>query len=136
MDPAAAAEALKKHIIDHTPWGAKVEVEIFDVNHGFATDPSRPAIALLGECLEEAYKEAPTSSAPAGVSNDLVSVGSGGSIPLTAKLQQHYPDAAIAMYGVEDNNAGIHSVDESVHPFEIERVAVAEAKFLQRVTKL
>ena len=40
------------------------------------------------------------------------------------------------MYGVEDNNAGIHSVDESVHPFEIERVAVAEAKFLQRVTSL
>ena len=144
MDPAAAAEALKKHIIDHTPWGAKVEVEIFDINPGFSTDPSRPAIALLGECLEEAYKEAPTSpsadsnitAAPAGVSTDLVSVGSGGSIPLTAKLQEHFPDAAIAMYGVEDNNAGIHSVDESVHPFEIERVAVAEAKFLQRVASL
>ena len=136
MDPAAAAEALKKHIIDHTPWGAKVYVEIFDINHGFSTDPSRPAIALLGECLEESYKEAPASAAPAGVPNDLVTVGSGGSIPLTATLQKHFPDAAIAMYGVEDNNAGIHSVDESVHPFEIERVAVAEAKFLQRVTSL
>ena len=137
MDPAAAAETLKQHIVDHTPWGAKVEVEIFDVNHGFATDPSRPAIALLGECLQEAYKETEGSDrAPAGVSTDLVSVGSGGSIPLTATLQKHYPDAAIAMYGVEDNNAGIHSVDESVHPYDIERVAVAEAKFLQRVTTL
>ena len=136
-DPAAAAETLKQHIIDHTPWGAKVEVEIFDVNHGFATDPSRPAIALLGECLQEAYKETEGSDrAPAGVSTDLVSVGSGGSIPLTATLQKHYPDAAIAMYGVEDNNAGIHSIDESVHPYDIERVAVAEAKFLQRVTTL
>lgn len=143
MDPAAAADALKQHLIDHTPWGAKVEVEIFDINHGFATDPSRPAIALLGECLEESYKEASTSdSAPAAsepaasASSDLVTVGSGGSIPLTATLQKHFPDAAIAMYGVEDNNAGIHSVDESVHPFEIERVAIAEAKFLQRVTSL
>lgn len=136
MDPATAAEALKKHLIEHTPWGAKVEVEIFDINHGFSTDPSQPAIALLGECLQEAYKEAAGSDPAVTASTDLVSVGSGGSIPLTATLQKHYPDAAIAMYGVEDNNAGIHSIDESVHPYEIERVAVAEAKFLQRVTKL
>ena len=40
------------------------------------------------------------------------------------------------MFGVEDSAAGIHSVDESVHPYEIERVAVAEALFLQRVAQL
>ena len=136
MDPAAAAEALKQHLINHTPWGAKVNVEIFDINHGFSTDPSRPAIALLGECLQEAYQEAAGSDPAVTASTDLVTVGSGGSIPLTATLQEHFPDAAIAMYGVEDNNAGIHSVDESVHPYEIERVAVAEAKFLQRVASL
>ena len=136
MDPAATAEALKQHIIDHTPWGAKVEVEIVEINHGFATDTSRPAIKLLGECLEAAYKDAPEAALPAdlaGVSTDLVSVGSGGSIPLTAKLQEHYPDASIAMFGVEDNSAGIHAVDESVHPYDIERIAVAEALFLSRI---
>ncbi|MCQ4623621.1 M20/M25/M40 family metallo-hydrolase [Corynebacterium sp. CCUG 70398] len=129
MDPAEAAEALKQHLIDHTPWGAHVEVEIFDINHGFATDPDRPAIGLLGACLREAYAE----DDPAV---ELAVVASGGSIPLTATLQKHFPDAAIAMFGVEDNAAGIHSVDESVHPYEIERVAVAEALFLQRVSQL
>ena len=136
MDPAAAAEALKQHLISHTPWGAKVSVEIFDINHGFATDPSRPAIALLGECLQESYEEGAGSDPTVTTPTDLVTVGSGGSIPLTATLQEHFPDATIAMYGVEDNLAGIHSVDESVHPYEIERVAVAEAKFLQRVASL
>ena len=136
MDPAAAAEALKQHLIAHTPWGAKVSVEIFDINNGFATDPSQPAIALLGECLQEAYQETAGSDPTVTAPTDLVTVGSGGSIPLTATLQEHFPNAAIAMYGVEDNQAGIHSVDESVHPYEIERIAVAEAKFLQRVASL
>lgn len=133
MDPAEAAEALKQHLIDHTPWGAHVEIEIFDVNHGFATDSERPAIKLLGECLQEAYSEDTPAGSQADSPAELAVVASGGSIPLTATLQKHFPEAAIAMFGVEDNLARIHSVDESVHPYEIERVAVAEALFLQRV---
>ena len=133
MDPAEAAEALKQHLINHTPWGAHVEVEIFDINHGFATDPTQPAITLLGGCLQEAYG---SGAGTAGASPELAVVASGGSIPLTATLQKHFPDAAIVMFGVEDSAAGIHSVDESVHPYEIERVAVAEALFLQRIAQL
>ena len=59
-------------------------------------------------------------------------VGSGGSIPLTVTLQEQFPDAEFALYGVEDPLANIHGVDESVDPTEIERIAVAEAAFLLR----
>ena len=81
-------------------------------------------MAALGECLKEAYG-----------ADKLSVVGSGGSIPLTITLQNTFPDAEIALYGVEEPMCGIHGVDESVDPTEIERIAVAEAAFLQRFGK-
>ncbi|MGV0447055.1 M20/M25/M40 family metallo-hydrolase [Corynebacterium sanguinis] len=119
MSAAETVEKLEEHILAHTPWGAQVNVEISQVNEPFATDITGPAITLLGESLKEAYGE-----------NSLAVVGSGGSIPLTTTLQEHFPDAEIALYGVEEPMCGIHGVDESVDPTEIERIAVAEAQFL------
>ncbi|SDR68653.1 dipeptidase [Corynebacterium timonense] len=121
MDAAFVAEKTKEHILAHTPWGAKVSVDVDAINQPFATDPARPAVSLLGDCLREAYGGA-----------DLAHVGSGGSIPLTITLQEQFPDAEIALFGVEEPLCGIHGVDESVDPAEIERIAVAEALFLQR----
>jgi len=121
MDASFVAEKTKEHILAHTPWGAKVEVEISEVAQPFATDADKPVAALLGECLRESYGAA-----------DLAVVGSGGSIPLTTTLQEQFQDAEIALYGVEEPLCGIHGVDESVDPGEIERIAVAEALFLQR----
>ena len=112
---------MEEHIKAHTPWGAKVTVEISGVNAPFATDPERPAAAKLGECLREAYG-----------TDKLTLIGSGGSIPLTNTLQEQFPDAEIALYGVEEPACGIHGVDESVDPTEIERIAVAEASFLRQ----
>lgn len=123
-DADAIANAVKEHIHAHTPNGAHVTVEISGVNEPFATDPNHPAIALFGDCLQTAYDGA-----------DLALIGSGGSIPLTITLQNHFPDAAIALYGVEEPQCGIHGVDESVDPTEIERIAVAEALFLQQYGK-
>ena len=56
----------------------------------------------------------------------------GGSIPLTVELQEKHPNAEIALFGVEDPQATIHSANESVDPNEIEKIATAEAYFLQR----
>lgn len=56
----------------------------------------------------------------------------GGSIPLTVELQEKHPNAEIALFGVEDPKATIHSANESVDPTEIEKIATAEAYFLQR----
>ena len=121
QDAAEIAQKMEEHIKAHTPWGAKVTVEISGVNAPFATDPERPAAAKLGECLREAYG-----------TDKLTLIGSGGSIPLTNTLQEQFPDAEIALYGVEEPACGIHGVDESVDPTEIERIAVAEASFLRQ----
>ncbi|OFT81472.1 dipeptidase [Corynebacterium sp. HMSC29G08] len=121
MDAAEVSEKLKQHIINHTPWGAKVEVAVSGVSKPFAADPEGEALALLGQCLKDAYG-----------SENLAVVGAGGSIPLTITLQETFPNAEVIVYGVEEPLCGIHGVDESVDPTEIEHIAIAEATFLTR----
>lgn len=120
-DPAEIAEKLAEHLKNHAPWGAHVDVEIADVNEGFACDTSRPAVQLLAQCLAEAYG-----------ARQCAQIGSGGSIPLTKVLQDAHPDAEIALFGVEEPQSAIHAPNESVDPTEIERIAAAEALFLLR----
>lgn len=120
MDPRATAEAVAAHLEKHVPWGAHIKVEILEANRGFETDPEKPAAKLLGECLAEAY------------GTETISQGMGGSIPLTVELQEKHPNAEIALFGVEDPKATIHSANESVDPTEIEKIATTEAYFLQR----
>ena len=120
MDPRTTAEALAEHLKKHVPFGAHIEVTILEANLGFETDPTKPAVALLGECLGEAYD------------GETITQGMGGSIPLTVELQQKHPNAEIALFGVEEPQCTIHSANESVDPNEIEKIAIAEALFLQR----
>ena len=106
------------------------------MNQPFSTDPSGPALEAFRQCMAEAYGAGSGSGAGAGSgasgASGVAIVGSGGSIPLTVTLQEQFPDAEFALYGVEDPLANIHGVDESVDPTEIERIAVAEAAFLLR----
>ena len=120
-DARAIAEAVCAHVKAHTPWGAHVNATVLEANDGFSTDPTAPAATLLGECLSEAYG-----------GTAVVAQGMGGSIPLTTELQEAHPNAEIALYGVEDPKAVIHSANESVDPSEIEAIAIAEALFLTR----
>ncbi len=113
------AEKLKAHLINHAPWGVKVEVAIDDINQPFATDISGPAMSTLAQCLSAAYGN-----------EETVTVGSGGSIPLCTELMELNPDAELALYGVEEPLSVIHSADESVDPREIRDIATAEALFL------
>ncbi len=119
-DARAIADAVCEHLRAHAPWGVKLTAEVLEYNDGFSTDPTKPAVALLGECLGEAYGA------------ETVTQGMGGSIPLTTELQTAHPDAEIALYGVEEPRATIHSANESVDPSEIENIAIAEALFLTR----
>ena len=42
-------------------------------------------------------------------------MGSGGSVPLVAKLREAYPDAALILWGAQDSDlARIHAANESV----------------------
>ncbi|MCZ9309732.1 dipeptidase [Corynebacterium uberis] len=124
MDAQDTADKLANHLRNHAPWGAHIDVEIDDVNQGFATDVTKPALTLLRSCLAQAYG-----------TEESATIGSGGSIPLTTALQNAFPDAEIALYGVEEPTTTIHSADESVDPTEIERIAIAEALFLLQYGK-
>ena len=124
MDPEEAQRALTAHIEKRSPWNARVTVEPEAVGHPFrsvAAGQSDPVHDLLSQCLTQAYG-----------AEEIAEVGSGGSIPLCTALRKAHPEASIALFGVEDPAAAIHSPDESVDPREIERIALAEAAFLQR----
>lgn len=124
MDPVEAQGLLTAHIERRRPWNARVTVEKEAVGRPFRAVPdgaSDPVHELLGRCLAEAYG-----------ADEVAEVGSGGSIPLCTALREAHPEASIALFGVEDPAAAIHSPDESVDPREIERIALAEAAFLQR----
>lgn len=124
IDPVEAQRLLTAHIERRRPWNARVTVEPEAVGHPFRSVPARgsdPVHDLLSQCLVQAYG-----------AEEVAVVGSGGSIPLCTALQRAHPDASIALFGVEDPAAAIHSPDESVDPREIERIALAEAAFLQR----
>ncbi|MFC6146817.1 dipeptidase [Corynebacterium nasicanis] len=120
LDADEVMDALVAHLKAHTPWGAHIDIDVQEKNQPFSTDPSGPALALLRRCLADAYGAA-----------DAVALGSGGSIPLTLALQETFPEAEIALFGVEEPQSTIHSPDESVDPSEIINVAIAEAAFLQ-----
>ena len=123
MDPAAAQDALVAHLEARAAWNARVSCTKGAIAHPFMTsdgDSAGTVEALLGDALAAAYG-----------SGEVAQIGSGGSIPLTTVLQDAHPSAQIALYGVEDPAAAIHSPDESVDPSEIERIALAQAAFLR-----
>ncbi|HJE90602.1 MAG TPA: M20/M25/M40 family metallo-hydrolase [Dietzia timorensis] len=123
MDPSAAQDALVAHLEARAAWNARVTCDKGAVAHPFMTSDGASTgsvEALLGEALASAYG-----------AGEVAEIGSGGSIPLTTVLQEAHPAAQIALYGVEDPAAAIHSPDESVDPTEIERIALAQAAFLR-----
>ncbi|MFV8395983.1 dipeptidase [Corynebacterium hindlerae] len=112
------ADALEAHLRKHTPWGAHITIETSGLNDPFRTDINGPAVTYFNTCMADAF------------SSEVVTVGTGGSIPLCEKLQSIMPSAEITLFGVEEPSCVIHSPDESVAPEEIRDIAIAEALFL------
>lgn len=116
-----AAQALRAQLERAAPWGAEVEIEVEGWADPFVGSSAGPAFEALAAALEDAY------------GRDHVTQGQGGSIPLCNTLQETYPEAEIMLIGVEEPSCLIHAANESVDPSEIERIALAEALFLQRL---
>jgi acetylornithine deacetylase/succinyl-diaminopimelate desuccinylase-like protein len=120
-DPERASSTIAGYLQSVMPWHAIVEVERETPSAPFRTDTASPAFAAAAEAFEEAYGE------------PLQPIGSGGAIGMVSALQRQFPDATILIWGVQDGAALIHSEHESVSPSEIERQALAQALFLQRL---
>lgn len=115
---------LRDHLVENTPWGAKVEVTLDDRGLGFAADAQGPVYDQARAAFHDAW----------GV--DPVDIGVGGSIPFVAAFAEQFPDAAILVTGVEDPDARAHGANESLHLGEFEKVCLAEAVLLARLGAL
>lgn len=122
MDPAAAQQALTRHLQEVAPWSVEVTVTPEAVGSPFRARTDGPGYGTFLESLRDAY------------GRDVAVAGQGGSIPLCTALARACPDAEIILMGVEEPLCSIHAPNESVDPREIESIAVAEALFLQRLT--
>ena len=119
-----AFELVKAHLLEHTPWGAEVEVTLDDRGLGFAADAQGPVYDQARAAFADAWGVEP------------VDIGVGGSIPFVAAFAAQFPDAAILVTGVEDPDARAHGANESLHLGEFERVCLAEALLLARLGAL
>ncbi|MCX4992745.1 MULTISPECIES: dipeptidase [unclassified Streptomyces] len=120
VDAAQATKLLQAHIEAHTPWGARVSTEQIGQGQAFRADTSSPAYASMAEAMAVAYP-----------GQEMQSAGMGGSIPLCNTLASLYPQTEILLIGLNEPEAQIHAVNESVSPDELERLSVAEALFLR-----
>ncbi|NEW38807.1 dipeptidase [Nocardia cyriacigeorgica] len=122
-DPDKAHEALVAHLKSHTPWQAKLGIELESTGAPFRSGRGGPARAAMESALATAYGRPATTQ------------GQGGSIPLCNVFADTYPDAEIMLLGVEEPQCLIHAPNESVDPTEIEHLALAEALFLSSYTR-
>jgi acetylornithine deacetylase/succinyl-diaminopimelate desuccinylase-like protein len=123
-DPVASLDAIVRHLESVVPWGAQLTVTEGAIAHGFAAADGGPAYTAATAALEDAYGK------PA------VNIGSGGSIPLVTALAHAVPQAEIVVWGAQDEAAAIHSANESVDLAELERAALAQALFVERLARV
>lgn len=117
-DATGHLEALRRHLEQHAPWGARVTVTPGNVGQPYAIDATGPVYDAARAAFRQAW----------GV--EAVDMGMGGSIPFIAEFAEAFPDATILVTGVEDPGTQAHSVNESLDLGVLQRAAVAEALLL------
>jgi acetylornithine deacetylase/succinyl-diaminopimelate desuccinylase-like protein len=118
-DPVRSMDAVEAHLRAHVPWGAKLSVEVEPASTPIAFDGGSGAAERV---LEAAYGK------------PVARMGSGGSVPLVAKLRETYPDADFVLWGAQDSDeARIHAANESVNLDEVAKIALAEALLLSEL---
>jgi acetylornithine deacetylase/succinyl-diaminopimelate desuccinylase-like protein len=114
-DPQHSMDAVQRHLEARVPWGAQLQVDVEPAS----TPITVPSDAAAERALQEAFGK------------PVAHMGSGGSIPLVAKLRAAFPDATLVFWGAQDSDhARIHAADESADLAELGRIALAEALLL------
>jgi len=123
-DAAEHLDALRRHLEQHAPWGARVTVTPGDIGQPYAIDSTGPVYDAARAAFRQAW------------GTDVVDMGMGGSIPFIAEFAAAFPDATILVTGVEDPGTQAHSVNESLHLGVLERAATTEALLLNKLGEL
>jgi acetylornithine deacetylase/succinyl-diaminopimelate desuccinylase-like protein len=121
QEPAAAMDAVRRHVEANAPFGAKVVFTPGESGSSFLADTSSAAAKSAMWALGEAW------GVPA------VEMGIGGSIPFISDLVDVYPNVQILVTGVEDPDSRAHSANESLHIGDFKNAVVAEALLLARL---
>lgn len=120
QDVDTAAEVLERHVREHAPFGAHVEISNLDKGNAFLVDVDGPAARLMLDSMRDAWETEPAKT------------GIGGSIPFIADFVREFPKAEILVTGIEDPQTMAHSPNESQHLGVLRRAILAEALFLAR----
>jgi acetylornithine deacetylase/succinyl-diaminopimelate desuccinylase-like protein len=118
-DPEASMAAVQRHLEARVPWGARLSIDV---------EPASDPILLDVDAAAE-------RALAAAFGKEVARMGTGGSIPLVARLHDAYPEATIVIWGAQDSDqARIHAADESVDLAEVGRIALAEALLLAELS--
>ncbi|MDX2969144.1 dipeptidase [Kribbella solani] len=120
-DAVKASAALKQHLEERAPWGARVTVTEGQTGQPCSVNARGGGYEAARSAFQEAWGVEP------------VDMGMGGSIPFIAEFQQAFPKAAILVTGVEDPDTRAHGIDEGLHLAEFRKVCLAEALLLQNL---
>jgi cysteinylglycine-S-conjugate dipeptidase len=120
MTGIQAQDALVRHLLARVPWGMRCRIDRIATSDPFVGSLEGPAVGAMRSAMEEAF------------GRPAITEGQGASMQLCNVLADAYPDAEIVLLGVEEPRCLIHAPNESVDPWEIERMALAEAAFLTR----
>jgi acetylornithine deacetylase/succinyl-diaminopimelate desuccinylase-like protein len=121
---ANAVACLRSHLERHVPWGAGLSVTIVDTGEATQIDATGPAY----DAARAAFAEAWDGTAP-------IDMGVGGSIPFIAEFLDAFPQASVLVTGVEDPDTRAHGANEGLHLAEFEKVLLAEALMLQKLSE-
>ncbi|MBE6482467.1 MAG: M20/M25/M40 family metallo-hydrolase [Actinomyces ruminicola] len=122
QDPDAALTALKAHLEEHVPFGARLTVTVGELGPAFDGAADTPAARAAHWALTSAFGA------------EAVNIGQGGSIPFIATLKETFPEAQVLVTGIEDPDTRAHSEDESMHLGDLEHIVAAEVLLLARLS--
>lgn len=120
---ANATARLLEHLEANVPWGATLTSTVVDTGEATSIDATGPA-----------YDAARAAFAEAWDGTEPVDMGVGGSIPFIAEFLEAFPQASVLVTGVEDPDTRAHGANEGLHLAEFERVVLAEALLLQKLS--
>ena len=111
--------ALVRHLERQRPFGIALTVKSGATGNGFAARTSGVAYDAARAAMSMAWEE------------DVVTIASGGSIPLVNALHLAAPNAEILLLGATDGFSNIHAPNERVLLDEFRKTVIAEAEFLR-----
>jgi acetylornithine deacetylase/succinyl-diaminopimelate desuccinylase-like protein len=124
-DAVRARAALARHLRENAPWGVRVDVTETALGQPHAIDPVGPVFDAARRAYRAAY------------GNDVVEIGSGGTVPFVAEFAAAFPAAAILVTSAgADANCRAHSSDESLHLGDFERACLAETLLLDELARM